>query len=83
MNLEVIFDCLKRGIVDRGEMEKRTGLTRKQVNGALGQLHKSKRIKVKETLTVRGQAFHVFEVNGCFKKHIFDGVNSIFNVGAV
>lgn len=83
MNIEVIFDCIKRGIVDRQEMEKRTGLTRKQVNGALAQLYRNKRIKPKETLKVRGNPYHVFEVNGSFKKHIFDGVNSIFNVGAV
>jgi hypothetical protein len=83
MSKQQVYELMEQGITCRKEISQRTGLTRKQVNGALAQLYRNKRIKPKETLTIRGNPYHVFEVNSGFKKHIFDGVNSIFNVGAV
>lgn len=83
MNIEIIFECLKQGIFDRDLMVKRTGLSRKQVQGALTNLHRKNRIEISHTLTVRGNVFYVYKINETYKRHIFDRVNSIFNVGAV
>ncbi len=41
INGDTLGALFQRGFVDRGEMEKRTGLTRKLVNGALAQLYRN------------------------------------------
>jgi predicted DNA-binding transcriptional regulator len=82
MSSEIVYNLMARGIRDRKEISYKTGLNPRQVQGALNNLYRKGKLRIKEVKKVRGSDFYEYDVNeNAPKAHIFDRVNSIFNVG--
>jgi len=77
MSSSIVFDLVSQGHT-REQICSKTGMTPSQVRAALSNLHVQGRLEVVETIGRQ----HVYRVKQT-KRHIFDGVNSIFNVGVV
>lgn len=76
MSSNIVFDLLSQGHT-REQICSKTGMTPHKLRNVLSSLHLQGRLEVVETIGRQ----HVYRVKKA-KRHIFDGVNSIFNVGA-
>lgn len=83
MNMEIVYNQMLRGVTDREQIKERTGLSLEQIQHALANLHKKKRISVERVIKKRNSPYNIYTLNPqAPKRNIFSNVNSIFNVRA-